>query len=186
MLNFYINPQAFPPLGRRRNSWPIRLCAGQSSPGRISDVRKGRQRSTPFPPDIPYSPWCGRRDLNPHTTEVTEPKSVESTNSTTPAYSVIFLSLHGKASEVEVYAWPTIIKTGKPAFTGQRSKNGLRNGKTFAEVTALMSAAVDADNQHQKEDLRLHDPSADASFCFFFAPVTNCIFTVLASPCEEK
>ena len=30
--------------------------------------------------------WCGRRDSNPHTTEVTEPKSVESTNSTTPAY----------------------------------------------------------------------------------------------------
>ena len=29
--------------------------------------------------------WCGRRDSNPHTTEVTEPKSVESTNSTTPA-----------------------------------------------------------------------------------------------------
>ena len=29
--------------------------------------------------------WCGRRDSNPHTTEVTEPKSVESANSTTPA-----------------------------------------------------------------------------------------------------
>ena len=31
--------------------------------------------------------WCGRRDLNPHTTKVTEPKSVESANSTTPACS---------------------------------------------------------------------------------------------------
>ena len=29
--------------------------------------------------------WCGRRDSNPHTTEVTEPKSAESANSTTPA-----------------------------------------------------------------------------------------------------
>ena len=29
--------------------------------------------------------WCGRRDSNPHTTKVTEPKSVESANSTTPA-----------------------------------------------------------------------------------------------------
>lgn len=37
--------------------------------------------------------WCGRRDLNPHTTEVTEPKSVESANSTTPAYSFVPLIL---------------------------------------------------------------------------------------------
>ena len=36
--------------------------------------------------------WCGRRDSNPHTTEVTEPKSVESTNSTTPA------NMSGRAS----------------------------------------------------------------------------------------
>ena len=30
--------------------------------------------------------WCGRRDSNPHTTKVMEPKSIESTNSTTPAH----------------------------------------------------------------------------------------------------
>ena len=57
--------------------------------------------------------WCGRRDSNPHTDEVTEPKSVESTNSTTPAdmggrktcrHFVIPLFLHGEASEVERYA----------------------------------------------------------------------------------
>ena len=29
--------------------------------------------------------WCGRRESNPHTMKVTEPKSVESASSTTPA-----------------------------------------------------------------------------------------------------
>ena len=29
--------------------------------------------------------WCGRRDSNPHTVKAMEPKSIESTNSTTPA-----------------------------------------------------------------------------------------------------
>ena len=32
--------------------------------------------------------WCGRQDSNLHT-EVGEPKSPESTNSTTPAYEVV-------------------------------------------------------------------------------------------------
>ena len=36
-------------------------------------------------PSREFLSWCGRRDSNPHTTEVTDPKSVESTNSTTPA-----------------------------------------------------------------------------------------------------
>lgn len=31
-----------------------------------------------------------------------------------------------------------------------------------------------------------HDYGADASFCIFFAPVTNCIFTVWVPPCEEN
>ena len=43
-----------------------------------------------------------------------------------------------------------------------------------------------SDCQRQKEDLRFRDHSADASFCFFFAPVSNCIFTVWASQCEEN
>ena len=34
--------------------------------------------------------------------------------------------------------------------------------------------------------MRLHDFGADASFCIFFAPVANCIFTVWIPPCEEK
>ena len=40
--------------------------------------------------------------------------------------------------------------------------------------------------RHQKEDLRVHAPCADTSFCFFFAPVAYCIFTVWLPPCEEK
>ena len=34
--------------------------------------------------------------------------------------------------------------------------------------------------------MRLHDSGAEASFCIFFAPVANCIFTVWVPPCEEK
>ena len=34
--------------------------------------------------------------------------------------------------------------------------------------------------------MRSHDHSADASFCFFFAPVSNCIFTVWVPTCEEN
>jgi len=43
-----------------------------------------------------------------------------------------------------------------------------------------------SDYQRQKEDLLLHDSGADASFCIFFAPVANCIFTVWAPLCEEN
>ena len=34
--------------------------------------------------------------------------------------------------------------------------------------------------------MRSHNHSADTSFCIFFAPVANCIFTVLTPLCEEK
>lgn len=34
--------------------------------------------------------------------------------------------------------------------------------------------------------MRSHDHGAEASFCVFFAPVTNCFFTVWVPPCEEN
>ena len=62
--------------GSEAKKFPVRL--------RSLAVRRG------FVPSREFLSWCGRRDSNPHTTEVTEPKSVESTNSTTPAYSVLY------------------------------------------------------------------------------------------------
>ena len=50
-----------------------------------------------------FSLWCGRQDSNLHA-HALEPKSNESTNSTTPAYSFVPLILHGEVSEVGHFA----------------------------------------------------------------------------------
>ena len=55
--------------------------------------------------------------LEPACLTTYEPKSYVSANSTTPAYSYVPLFLHGEATEVELIAWPTFIRTGKPALT---------------------------------------------------------------------
>ena len=52
--------------------------------------------------------WCGRRDSNPHTTKATEPKSVESTNSTTPAYPRRIVA-HFPPPRKECFAFPLRI-----------------------------------------------------------------------------
>ena len=47
--------------------------------------------------------WCGRQDSNLHA-HALEPKSNESTNSTTPAYFIVPLFLHGEVPEVGRFA----------------------------------------------------------------------------------
>ena len=71
--------------------------------------------------------WCGRRDSNPHTTEVTEPKSVESTNSTTPAYS-------------DQYSTPAAVTQAKIPAAAEKSPPAAKKVSYFPETVIQYKA----------------------------------------------
>ena len=75
----------------------------------------------------PAELWCGRRDSNPHTTEVTEPKSVESTNSTTPAYS-------------DQYSTPAAVTQAKIPAAAEKSPPAAKKVSFFPETVIQYKA----------------------------------------------
>ena len=71
--------------------------------------------------------WCGRRDSNPHTTKVMEPKSIESTNSTTPAYS-------------SQYSTPTAVTQAKIPAAAEKSPPAAKKVSYFPETVIQYKA----------------------------------------------